>query len=103
MYNAYEWMLYKRVVIRGDNGAQLNIDCVEPEKKKDKSGKGVKEWSDNYIDKEKEKIIIKLGEANKITVRFEGKYRYDYIMNEDQLLAFKEIAIIWHYLGSDPK
>ena len=66
-------MFYDKVVIRGDNDIQFEIQCAYPEKKSDSSGDGVTEWSDNYIDATKEELLIKINQAKNITIRFDGQ------------------------------
>lgn len=91
-YNGSDWIFYNKVILRGNNGAQLEIECEYPEKKTDTLTYGVIEWSDNYIKKENKNIIQNLAKAETITVRFNGQYSETYEMDESSLLAFKEIV-----------
>ena len=92
-YSGDDWIFYKSIIIRGDNGAQINIACDYPEKKSDNGSYGVREWSDNYMNKTDQNKIISIAKSNKITVRFNGQYTKTFEMTDDQVKAFKEIAL----------
>lgn len=92
-YSGKDWIFYERVIIRGDNGIQINIQCTYPEKKSDNGSYSVNEWSDNYIQKNDENKILSIANSNEITVRFIGQYSKTFDMTEEQIKAFKEIVL----------
>lgn len=93
-----DWIFYKEVIIRGDNGTQINIQCEYPEKKSDNGSYGVHEWSDNFIQKSDEAKIVSIANCKTISVRFVGQYSKTFNMSEDQLKAFKEIVLKYNKL-----
>ncbi len=92
-YSGDDWIFYKSIIIRGDNGSQINIACDYPEKKSDNGSYGVREWSDNYINKTDQNKIISIAKSNSITVRFNGQYTKTFEMTDDQIKVFKEITL----------
>lgn len=91
-FSGDDWMFYEKLTIRGSNGVQFSINTDYPEKKSESSGNGVTEWSDNYISSKLNEKIFKLAQAEEITVRFDGKYRYQITLNYGQQMAIKEIV-----------
>jgi len=94
-YAGNSWISYDMIVIRGDNGAQAEVICKYPEKLSNMSDEKIYEWSDNDIDDDK---VNRIAKAHSITVRFHGGYRYSFSLNEDQMLAFREIVRKYHSL-----
>lgn len=90
-FSGDDWIFYKSIIIRGDNGAQINIACDYPEKQSDNGSSGVREWSDNYINKTDQNKIISIAKSSKITVRFNGQYTETFEMTYGQTKAFKEM------------
>lgn len=90
-YGAESWMFYKSIAIRGSKGTKVTIQTDYPEKKTDNDSYGVREWSDNPVNTTIKNKLIKIAQSENIFVRFDGKYRYDMMLNEEQLKAFKEI------------
>ncbi len=91
-YHSEDWMFYKKITIRGSNGVQFSIETDYPEKQSDTSGDGVYEWSDNYLGNFLNTKIYKISEADEVYVRYDGKYRYDMTLNEEQMKAFREMV-----------
>lgn len=91
-YHSDDWMFYEKVTIRGSNGVQFTVETEYPEKQTESSGYGVSEWSDNYLDNSLNWKIYKIAEADEVYVRYDGKYRHDMTLNEEQMKAFREIV-----------
>ena len=91
-YHSDDWMFYEKVTIRGSNGVQFTVETEYPEKQTESSGYGVSEWSDNYLDNSLNWKIYKIAEADEVCVRYDGKYRHDMTLNEEQMKAFREIV-----------
>jgi len=88
-YHDAQWIFYEAVKLLGDDGTQLVVKTDYPQKQTDNGSYGVKEWSDNPVDKE---TVLKLANCKRVDVRFQGKYTYDFQMTPDQLNALKEIV-----------
>ncbi len=88
-YHDTQWIFYESVKLLGDNGYDITIATNYPNKQSENDSYGLQEWSDDTIS---EDAVFKLAESNSISVRFDGKYRYDFEMNSNQLNAFKEIT-----------
>jgi len=88
-YVGNRWISYDMIIIRGDNGTQAEIVCKYPEKLSSMSDEKIQEWSDNDIDDEK---VTRIAKAHSINVRFHGGYRYAFNLNDEQMLAFREIV-----------
>ncbi len=85
-YVGNSWISYDTVSLRGD-GVQVEVICKYPEKLSNMSGDRIYEWSDNDVDDEKMIRMFK----GPITVRFSGGYKYTLVMNDEQMLAFREM------------
>lgn len=90
-YTNKDWMFYDKVMVRGSNGAQFEIQAIYPNKQTEINEYGVKEWSDNIIDIDLEKTIIKISTADSVNVRFVGKYCYEMKLDKRQMLVLKEM------------
>jgi len=88
-YSDTKWIFYEKVILNGDNGVQLVVKTEYPEKQSENDSESLREWSDNNVDSD---TVIKLAQAKSISVRFSGKYDYDFAMKRNQLKAFKEIV-----------
>jgi len=88
-YHDTQWIFYESVTLLGDNGYDITISTVYPNKQSENDSYALQEWSDDTIS---EDAVFKLAESKSISVRFNGKYTYDIKMNSNQLNAFKEIV-----------
>lgn len=81
-YDGKNWILCKKVILRGDNGAQLKINPRSYNIKRN--------IITGYVG---EKTIFKLGKAKEINIRFSGQYAATFKMSDEALKAFKEIVM----------
>ncbi len=87
-YHDTQWIFYEKIQLLSDNGGEIVVSTNYPNKQSDNGSYGLTEWSDNLLS---DFEVLKFATANKIKVRFDGKYRHDFYMNSSQLRAFKEI------------
>ncbi len=86
----HTWVFYDKVQLQGDNGVNIFIPTVHPEKKTE-VGKGyLREWSDNSVNSFADEFS-RLADAKKIYAKFYGKYPYEFELTADQVAALKEI------------
>lgn len=88
-YHDTQWIFYETVILLGDNGYSTTIATDYPNKQSKNNSYGLQEWSDDVIS---EDAVLQLAKSKSISVRFNGKYRYSFKMNTNQLNAFKEIV-----------
>ena len=86
-YIGNKWISYDSVTVKAE-GVQIEVICKYPDKMANMNNERIYEWSDNELEDDK---ILKLMKSDPITVRFNGGYKYTFVLDDEQLTSFREI------------
>ncbi len=88
-YVGNKWISFDTVSLKGE-GVQLEFVCKYPDKMSKMTSDHILEWSDNEVDDDEK--MLRLARAEVITVRIGGGYKYTFVLDDEQVTSFKEIA-----------
>ena len=104
-YEGNEWLFVRSVLFKVDGETYELKNGFLDSWEVDNYGSTVWEWKSEVVDKYKWKLINKISESQKATMRYRGQqYRHDREISNEEKLALK--AVISYYLqigGKPPK